>query len=199
MRSVLALLAFGFSSLLLPFAATAQPKPSKADIDLSVPDAIKPTGAHGTVVLEGDIGADGNVANLQVTKTSRSEELDKFALERFAHARIGEDLKKDGATRVQLTVKIYNARALDFGRYGCQQAVLDADWYQRTFETSDNEYSELYLFIQAGGNILARPELAFAKDRGRYDRVLRDTIESCRKTPEANWFATLVRLGRDAK
>jgi hypothetical protein len=45
--------------------ATAQPAPvpddnwAKADVNLAVPDTLKPSGAHGTVVIEGNISLRG--------------------------------------------------------------------------------------------------------------------------------------------
>jgi TonB family protein len=198
MKLALALVTASMWVLLLPSAVTAQTKQAEVTTDLLVPDTIKPSGAHGTVVLEGDIGPDGHVANLMVGKSSRSEEIDQFALKRYEHAGVGDDLKEGGASRIQLTVRVYNTRGMDFGAgYNCQQAILDNDWYKRTFETTENEHTQLYLLIEAEGNF--QPKLAFAKEPARYDRAWSGAIEVCRKTPEANWLATLIQVGRDAK
>ena len=62
MKLALALVTASMWVLLLPSAVTAQTKQAEVTTDLLVPDTIKPSGAHGTVVLEGDIGPDGQAA-----------------------------------------------------------------------------------------------------------------------------------------
>lgn len=89
---------------------------------------------------------------------------------------------------------------MDFGaNYSCQQAVLDNDWYKKAFGTADNEHTQLYLLIEAGGNIMGRPELAFAKDHKRYDRVWTAAIETCRHTPDARYLDIIIKQGKDTQ
>jgi hypothetical protein len=191
--------------VLAAFAAQAQdqmqaPPPGKrvdVTFDLLVPAEIKPTGAHGTVVLQGDIGADAHGANVAVTQSSKSDAIDQFALNRYAHVPIGKDVIDGGATRFQLTVHVFNTRGMDFGaNYSCQQAALDDGWYKTTFQTSDNEHTQLYLLIEAGGNVMGRPELAFAKDPKRYDRVWTAAIQACKQAPDARFIDTIIAEGK---
>jgi hypothetical protein len=164
--------------------------------DLLVPADIKSSGAHGTVVLEGDIGPDAYGANVIVTQSSKSDAIDQFALNRYSHVSIGKDVLESGANRFQLTVHVFNTRGMDFGaNYSCQQAILDNDWYKQTFGTPDNEHTQLYLLIEAGGNIMGRPELAFAKDHKRYDRVWSAAITTCRQDSEARFLDTIIKEG----
>ena len=170
---------------------------AEAKIDLAVPDYLKPTGQHGTVVIEGDITPDAHVANLVIARSSRSDELDRLALERLTKARMGPDLMETNPAKGRFQVRFYQTQGLDLGEtYTCLQAVLDADWYGKAFPNERVERSPLYLLIQSGGTVLGMKELSFAKDPVRFDQVWLAALEACRSTPQAGFTKTLIRLGK---
>jgi hypothetical protein len=106
----------------------------------------------------------------------------------------------DGASRIQLTVQVYNTRGpLDTGaRYSCQQAVLDNDWYKRTFETTDDEQTQIYKmmrltrFMRSLDTTPDSAQAVLAADK-RFKRIWSDALEACRATPEANWLDTFTK------
>lgn len=172
-------------------------RPWTEELFLSVPEDIKPTGQHGTVVIEGDVTPDAHIANLTVVALSGAELIDKFVQERFSNARLGEDIMMVKPSRIQLKIHVYNTRGMDFGeRLPCSQAVLDADWYKSKFPEGGIERSPLNLLIRAGGNVLGRQELSFAIDRARYDRIWAAAIEMCRTAPTATFLPTLIEASK---
>lgn len=176
---------------------STSPRWSETEINLLVPDEIKPSGEHGTVVLEGNISAESRVADLVVAKTSGSEMIDHFARDRFSNKRLGADMLVGAPTRVRLVVKIYNTEGLDFGKnFSCAQAVLDADWFTHAFPGRGIEHTPLYLLIESSGSMLGIKELGFARDHANYDRVWVRTIEACRAAPASPFMATMISAAK---
>jgi TonB family protein len=174
----------------------AAPKPSEADVPLDVPSDAKARGEHGTVVLQGDISPENRATNLAVVQSSGSQSLDELALAKLANARLGPDLVEGGARKVRLEVQFYNYDTKTIGEgYSCGQAVLDADWYARTFPGRGIEQDPLFLLIQAAGTLIGVKTVAFASDPDRYARVWRATLEACRADPGTGFMAKLVSVG----
>jgi len=174
--------------------------PADATIDLLVPDDIKPTGQHGTVILEGDVSPEGRVLNPVVTGSSRAPLIDARAQKLFSNAKIAPDLLAAHPNHIRVAVAFYGTRGLDFGsNFSCAQAVLDADWYASIFPQSGNERTPLYRLIAGGGLIGADPRLAFATDPARYDRVWTRTIEQCRTTPGTMFLKALIDTSKEVR
>ncbi|WP_182911846.1 TonB family protein [Sphingomonas cavernae] len=169
---------------------------ASTEISLLVPDEIKPTGEHGTIVLEGEVTDEKRIGNLEVAQSSRSSAIDQFALQRFANARVSPTLLEHNPARIRLTVAVYNIKGLDFGSdYSCRQAVLDADWYAKAFNTTEIEKSSLYYLLRGGGTIFGNKKLAFAKDDEKFDLVWRHTLMACREFPDEKFVGVLLVLG----
>lgn len=177
---------------------TREPPPADATIDLLVPDDIKPTGQHGTVVLEGDISPEGRMVDPVVSWSSKAPLIDARAQKLLTNAKVAADLIAAHPKHIHVAVAYYNTRGLDFV-ISCAQAVLDADWYAGAFPGNGNERTPLYTMIKGANLITADPRLAFASDPARYDRAWTRTIERCRTSPETPFLKALIDIGKDVR
>lgn len=198
------------ATAILPWANPARSQQSEAGASApiwseitvrgSVPAHIRPAGEHGTVVVEGDVTPEGKISNLAVTKSSGSLAIDDHARNSVNGQSMPSDEMKKSPSRVRLNVEIYNPPYKDLQSMGsnlsCEQAVLDADWYARTFLNSGLEKTPQYLFIKFSYSISDIPELAFVADRKNYDRTWAAALDACRKTPTSSFFATLIATSK---
>jgi hypothetical protein len=165
-----------------------------------VPDVIKPSGAHGTVVIEGDISPDLHVANPHIVSSSHSIDLDDYALNMYGHASLTPSTTTKNASKIRLKIRLYNAGldSMDWEKYSCLQADLDADWYRKTFP-GEREVSPLYEFLSAAGTLIGVKVLSFARKPSVFEQAWAEAIEDCRTHPQA-WFAgRFIAIGNKKK
>jgi hypothetical protein len=204
-------LSFFLAAALLSWtnAARAQPSEAAASAQVwseitvrgSVPAHIRPTGEHGTVILEGDLAPDRKISGLVVAESSGSPAVDDYARDSVNGQSVPSDEMRKSPSRVRLTIEVYNPPSKELlsnmgASLSCEQAVLDADWYTRTFPNSGVEQTPQYLWIRFSYTITDKPELAFAANRTNYDRIWMAAIDACRTTPTSSFFATLVTVSK---
>ena len=61
----------------------SEPKWATSSFDLLVPEDIRATGAHGTVVLESGISSENRMKDTSIARSSKSVEIDEFVLKKF--------------------------------------------------------------------------------------------------------------------
>lgn len=161
-----------------------------------VPPEIKPSGEHGTVVLEGRILPGGQLSDVQVARTSQSAAIDAWALARYGKARLGSELLLPGKDHARLIVAVYNTAGLDFGQsYSCAQAVLDSDWYARVSKSDEVERTPLYRLVRAGALISSQPKLSFANNQSKLEEAWRKATNACRSVPDQTFMRQLLIAG----
>jgi hypothetical protein len=153
----------------------------------------KPSGAHGTVVIEGDISPDLHVTNPHIISSSHSEDLDNYALGLSGHASLASGIVVKKSSKIRLKVRLYNAGLdmMGWQDYTCRQADLDADWYKRTFP-GEKEISLLYKLLDASGRLMGVKLLSFARDPSIFENAWGEAIEDCRRSrrhrsPDDSW------------
>ena len=173
---------------------------AEVEIPQPVPVAIKPSGAHGTIIVEGDVLPDRHLANLHVTKSSHSTKLDEYALNLYRKAKIGDDLMGNDPNKIRMTMKFYNAglTLTDLREYSCSQAVADYDWYN-TVAPGEVEKSPLYSFLSVSGTLLNVHYFSFAKNQKAYDQAWHMAIEDCRSQSQANFVKIFYESGKKIK
>lgn len=175
-------------------APAGQAQWAEAAMERPVPAEARALGHHGVVTLEGEVSSEGRIANLVVTRSSRSPILDAAALARFGNARIGQDLVAHGEKRIRLRVDFNNYDLDNMGMgYLCGQAVLDADWFDSVSPGVAVEPSGFSSYLQGTGMIVDR--MAFARDQGKFEAAWRAALGFCSTHAEMPFQGVIALAG----
>ncbi|WP_457312272.1 TonB family protein [Sphingomonas sp. UYAg733] len=158
------------------------------------PPEAKSLGHYGEVVIQADVSAEGNPANLVIVQSSRSKILDDLALTKSSSPRfkLGDGAKAVGKVRLNVDFSDYDFDNLGLG-YQCKQAVLDADWYKTLFPDKPIESNKFTKYLRGAGLIDHR--LKFAQDKAQFAKAWLEAIEYCRTTPDAPLMGIVVLAG----
>jgi TonB family protein len=174
--------------------ATASASVAEAELERAPPLEATSLGHHGTVILTGDVTAEGRIAAVSVSKSSRSVILDQFAIKTYGNAKLGADLLASRPAKVRLTINFEN---FDFDHMGigylCKQAMIDNEWWVTAFSDRPDEKNRFHLFVQ--GLALIDKRMLFAQDKGRFAKALAVASETCRKNPDASYLGAIARAG----
>jgi hypothetical protein len=188
---------------LLPGVLLAKDAAGTRKIDLW----LKPTaerlqsGAHGNLVLVGDLDASGAMAGLTIATSSGSTALDADILSSFEGSKLSATSMTPDVTRVELSLTVQNFELKD-GKtivYPCDQLVRDIDWSRsnRTDWDIENEY--LFGIFRMLGIIINTPRLKFVTDEKAYREAWLTAIEACRRDTSAFFTPLLAAAGNGGK
>jgi TonB family protein len=188
---------------LLPGRAVAQDVAGTKKLDLM----LKPTaerlqsGAHGNMVLTGDLDASGAMTGMAIAKSSGSAAFDAELLASFEGNRLSAKSLTPGLTRIELSLTVQNFELKD-GKtivYPCDQVVRDIDWSRSSRTEWDVEQEYLFGIFRMLDIIIDTPRLKFVKDEKAYREAWLTAIEACRHNPGAFFTPLLVAAGNGGK
>ncbi|MGH6650917.1 MAG: hypothetical protein ACREB7_07255 [Sphingopyxis sp.] len=184
---------------LLPGRAVAQDAAGVKKLDLM----LKPTaerlrsGAHGNMVLAGDLDVSGAMTGMAIAKSSGSAAFDAELLASFEGNRLSAKSLTPGLTRIELSLTVQNFELQD-GKtivYPCDQVVRDIDWSRSNRTAWDVEQEYLFGIIRVLGMLIDAPRFKFVMDSKAYRQAWITAIEACRRDASASFVPLLTAAG----
>lgn len=158
-----------------------------------IPKTLLLAGHHGTVVVSGVIGVDGQARYTSVAESSGSPELDQLALVAFAAMRFSPAVTADGAP-IPLFIHFSQRFSLsDSEKYSCEQFVRDMDWWEKSHPGA--KWKEHEFFLMMTGFATANAIFTSRKSQSESDteQHWRATIENCRSAPRRRFRDVFFR------
>lgn len=159
-----------------------------------VPEAAQATGEHGKVSISAILGADGEMTELSVKTSSRSDKIDAAAIEAARQSRFEPARDADGnaiAVPVVMPFDFSNGKTPGKGggilRYRCGQLVRDFDWWAATWPGDQKD--EYYTMILG---VVMMDVMRQTQDRGVLTKRIKlfedkqwpAAIAACRVAPD---------------
>lgn len=150
-------------------------------------------GIQGEIRIAGTIGVDGSMHSAAVVTSSRSSELDAFALGLITNSKFEPGKDKAGeAIPVRVTIPVYLwkdslADGTLFSKL-CGDFVVDADWHAQAFP--EEQPSQLRSWLMASGASVAYNFTHKRKPTKVPD--FRTVYDACRGKPSRKFFEVFV-------
>ena len=158
-----------------------------------LPESEKALGRHGTVLVEGVIGADGRMRQARVKSSSGAPTLDAIALAaaqatRFTPAQDAQGAALPVLASMPFELVAYKSATGGMFDYRCEQFVRDMDWWRATFPEKPWKEHELYR-LEAGLALVSvldaalRDQAKLKKAVDGFDSKWAAAIDKCRRKP----------------
>lgn len=146
------------------------------------------SGVQGTTIIEGVIQSDGKLSDLKIASSSRSEVLDKNAMELVDGARLGE--APATPTKFTISIEFTKDSLLNLKDKTCADFIADFDYFKSAFP--ELKAKKMPLIRTSSSVLLFLQSDAYGKYLKREDAVIDGTVDQCRKNPDSKYLPTFM-------
>jgi len=159
------------------------------------PEGASENGVQGIVLLKSELSSEGRFKNVTLYQSSRSEELDKAAMELSAKLKftLSNDTVAGMPAFVIAPIDFRKDTLKSIPKKNCIEFNQDAAYFKKTFP--EKQLSEMGVFKLSAGiialSIESKKRVVFAVN---LNKIREETIEECAKSPESKFLNVMIEI-----